>query len=201
MKPQSNIYSRYFTYIKPLVKLPLVRTYGTTIFTLVMIIIFIFFAIKPTVETILVLQKKLENSDAILKKLEIKGESLALAKKNYDNLDNEIKDKIQGYIPDSIDLKSIIQKLEQSAKNHDASISALQFQPQILEAKSSNKSTTLQEVGFTFNIEANYANLTSVLQDLTTSTRLISIDSLSINKVSEGKGVIMSLNGKAWYMK
>ncbi len=201
MRPESKIYSRYFTYIKPLVRIPLVRTYGTTIFTILIMTIFIFFAIKPTVETILVLQKKLDDSNQLLAKLDKKAESLSLGKRNYDNLDPGIKNKIQSAIPDSINLKSIIQTLEGSAKNHDATVSALQIQPQLLEIKSDTKLGTLQEIGFTFNVEGDYSNLNSILQDLVLSSRLISIDSLSINKVSEGKGVVMSISGKAWYFK
>lgn len=201
MRPESKIYSRYFTYIKPLVRIPIIRTYGTTIFTILIMTIFIFFAIKPTVETILVLQKKLEDSNQLLAKLDKKAESLSLGKRNYDNLDPGIKNKIQNAIPDSIELKSIIQTLEASAKNHDASVSALQIQPQVLETKSDTKLGMLQEIGFTFNVEGDYSKLNSILQDLVLSSRLLSIDSMSINKTSEGKGVVMSISGKAWYFK
>lgn len=201
MRHESNIYSRYFTYIKPIVRLPIIRTYGTTIFTLLIMTLFVFFAIKPTIETILILQKKLEDSNQLLSKLEKKAESLSLGKRNYDNLDLGIKNKIQNAIPDSVDLKSVIQTLEGSAKTHDASVSALQIQPQVLESKSDNKIGVLQEIGFTFNIEGNFQNLNSILQDLISSSRLISIDSLSMNRISEGKGIVMSISGKAWYFK
>ena len=76
MKDRQKIYSRYFTYVKPLIRLPIVRTYGATVFTIFIITIFIFFAIKPTIETILVLQKKLENSTEVLEKLQKKSKDL-----------------------------------------------------------------------------------------------------------------------------
>lgn len=201
MKPQSSIYSRYFTYIKPLRRLPLVKTYGTTIFTILVITIFILFAIKPTVETILVLQKRLQDSTDTLNKLQKKGEDLSLGKRNYDNLNDSVKNSINNAIPDSIQVKSIIQTLEASANNHEASISALQIQPQVLQTKADDKPGLLQEIAFTFNMEGEYANLISALNDIGTSTRLISIESLSINQISEGRGIIMSISGKGWYYK
>lgn len=201
MRNKSNKYFRYFTYIKPLVRLPIVRTYGTTIFTILIMTIFVFFAIKPTVETILVLQKKLDDSNQVLEKLKKKAESLSLGKKNYDNLDSSVKNRIQATIPDSVELKSVTQTLEEAAKLNDASISALQIEPQVLETKLDNKIGTLSEIGFTFNVEGSYSNVVLLLQDLSTSSRLISIDKLSISKVSEGQGVIMSTSGKAWYLK
>ena len=116
MKSQPEIYSRYFTYIKPLAKLPIVKNYGPAIFTLLTITILIFFAIKPTIETILVLQKKLVDSDEVLQKITQKADNLSLGKKNYDLLDQSTKNKISTAIPDTASLKSVIQNLEQTAK-------------------------------------------------------------------------------------
>lgn len=201
MKPASSIYSRYFTYIKPVTRLPIVRTYGSTIFTLIIIIIFIFFAIKPTIETIIVLQKKLDDSNAVLKKVNQKVNDLSLGKTNYEKLPSLSKSQIETAIPDIARLKSVIQSLEQTAKNHEASISALQIQPLVLITKSSNQLGTLSEIAFTFNIEGSYQQLISILQDLKRNARLISIDNLSISKPSEGPGLIMSITGKAYYIK
>lgn len=199
MRDQSR-YFRYFTYIKPVTKLPIVKTYGSTIFTIFAITIFVFFAIKPTVETILVLQKKLETYDEALAKINKKANDLSLGKQNYQNLDQDIKDQIQSAIPDIVDLKSVIQTLEQTAKKNEASVSALQVQPFLLEVKK-DAYGTLSEVNFTFNVEGSYHNLISLLQDLKSSVRLISIDNLSLNKVSEEGELVMSISGKAYYLK
>ena len=112
MNPKSQIYSRYFTYIKPLTRSPIVKTYGSVIFTLVIITIFILFAIKPTVETILVLQKKLSDTAEVLDKINKKANDLSLGKQNYDNLDAGIKLRISQTIPSGVDLKSITQTLD-----------------------------------------------------------------------------------------
>lgn len=201
MRNQAKIYSRYFTYIRPLVRLPIIRTYGTTIFTIFIIAIFILFAIKPTVETILVLQKKLENSTQVLQDLQEKSKNLSQGRRNYDNLNPSVKSTIQAAIPDSIELKTVIQTLEGAARLYDASISALQIEQQILETKSDNQVGTLSEVGFIFNIESSYTNIISILKELERSSRLISIDTLSISKPAEGQSEVLSISGKAWYLK
>lgn len=201
MKSQSQIYSRYFTYIKPVTKLPIIRTYGTTIFTLAVLTIFIFYAIKPTVETILVLQKKIDDSTQVLEKVNQKANNLSLGKSNWEKLDPSLKTRLQTLIPDTASLKSIIQTLEESAKVHQASVSALQIQPLVLETKTDNQIGALTEIVFTFNIEGKYQDLISLLQELGKSARLISIRSLSISKLSEGEGLIMSISGQAYYFK
>ncbi|MBI2599717.1 hypothetical protein HYW43_02225, partial [Candidatus Daviesbacteria bacterium] len=173
MRNESRIYSRYFTYIKPLGKLPIVRTYGTTIFTLFIMAIFIIFAIKPTIETILVLQKKLNDSSTTLEAINKKAGDLSLAQQNYNKLSTQIKSNIGSAVPGTPQFKSIIQTLEQLAISHDASISALQFQPLTLSATSKEAIGTLSEITFNLNTEGDYKNLILLLQDLKTSDRLI----------------------------
>lgn len=201
MKNKSSFYSRYFTYIKPITKIPVVKDYGPSVFTFVMASILIVFAIKPTVETILVLQKKLSDEDQILQKVTQKVNDLSQGKKNYDNLDPTIKEKIIAAIPDNVNLKTVIQSLEQAAQRHEASISALQIEPVVIDVKKNPGAGTLTEASFVFNTEGSYQSLTALLQDLRGSSRLISIDSLSISKASEGNSLVMSLSGKAYYLK
>ena len=201
MKSQSNLYSRYFTYIKPVTQLPIIKNYGSTIFTLLTMSLLIFFAIRPTIETILVLQKKLADQDEVLQKVTQKAKNLSLGKKNYDNLDQNIKEKISAGVTDTVSLKSLVQTLEQTAKVHEASVSALQIQPLVVNIKIESQTGVLSEIFFTFNIEGAYKNLIAILQDLKSSSRLISIDSLSLSKSNEGGTLIMSLSGKAFYLK
>ncbi len=202
MKSESVLYSRYFTYIRPLTRLPIVKNYGPIIFSLVTISILVFFAIKPTVETILVLQKKLADSNELLQKVTQKVNDLSLGKENYDRLDQTVKDKLSGLIPNTISLKSAIQALEQTAKVNEASISALQIQPLVLDTKTdTNQVGLINEVSFVFNIEGDYKNLIALLQSLKTSSRLISIDRVSLSKASDGTTLVISLSGKAFYLK
>ncbi len=202
MKSKSLLYSRYFSYIKPITRLPIIKNYAPTIFTLLTATLLVFFAIKPTLETILVLQKKLADSNEILQKIDKKTRDLSLGKENYYNLDPSIKNKISQAIPDTVNLKSIISLLEQSARLNDASISALQIQPIVIDTKKAEGIIgEMREVSFIFNAEGNYNNLTSLLQNLKTSSRLVSIDSLSISRANDSKSLIISLSGKAYYLK
>lgn len=201
MKSKSLFYFRYFSYIKPLTKLPIVKNYAPTIFTLLTATLLVFFAIKPTLETILVLQKKLADSNEVLQKITKKAQDLSQGRENYDNLDSSIKNKISQAIPDTVNLKSLISLLEQSAKLSEASISALQIQPLVIDTKTEESIGEMQEISFIFNVEGNYQNLTALLRNLQTSSRLVSVDSLSLSKVSDSNLLIMSLSGKTYYLK
>ena len=147
------------------------------------------------------LQKKLSDTSQVLDKINKKANDLSLGKQNYDNLKEGIKDKISQAVPDTVQLRSLTQTLEQTAKIHEASVSALQIQPLVIETKVEGKLGTLTEIQFTFNVEGEYKNLIALLQDLKTSSRLISIDTLSLSKLSEESTLVMSLSGKGYYLK
>lgn len=193
-------HSRYFTYIQPVLKAPAIKTYGTPILTLITMTIFILFAIKPTIETILVLQKKLEEGKTALDKLNQKSENLLAAKKKYQELNPEIKKKVDNYVPGSVEFKNLMQILELTANKNNASISAIQVQPLTLEQKRAIVGK-LSEIPFTFNLEGSYQNLINVLKDLRENSRLISINNIIFNKPSESTLLLMSVSAKAYYLK
>lgn len=200
-------YYRYYTYIQPFLKIPFVKTYGLHILSIITMAVFIVFAIKPTVETILILQKKIADSKEILAKITQKSQNLSLAKENFRNLNLETKSKIQTAVPTNFELGNLIQALEQTTSDNQASMSALQIQPLTIDERSTalqngvlSQSKTLTEILFTYNVEGSYQNLISVLDQLQTNSRLISLDNLIINK-SDESGLIMSISGKAYYLK
>lgn len=199
----TNKYSRYFTYIKPLTRIPLVRTYGSTIFTFVAMSIFVIFAIKPTIETIITLQKKLQDSRQVLEQVTTKAENLSVGKQNYDNLNSDIKSKIQTSIPNGLNLTTLVSPFELSVRSFDATISAIQIQPLIIENKTATTFVNkLDEVSFTVNIEGPYEKLLQILEEIQKSPRLISIDNLMINKGAAGStNLLMSITGKAYYLR
>lgn len=194
-------YSRYYTYIKPVTKLPIIKSYGLHILTIVTLTIFIVFAIKPTIETIITLQKKLTDQQEILKQITKKSEDLTKASKNYQSLDPLVKQKIEISLPTKTDLRTLTNQLEQSALITQASISALQVQPLTFNAKNRTDKKSLSEISFTYNIEGSYQNLLRALDSLQKSNRLISIDSLTLNKVIDSSTILMSVTGKAYYLK
>jgi Tfp pilus assembly protein PilO len=191
-------YFRYFTYIEPVIKTPLVRTYGSLILTIFALSIFTIFAIKPTIETILILQKDLQEQKQILSALNLKSQNLNLGSKNYQTLVTQgIKQKIDASIPLSPEIGQLVNVLESHSKVPSASLAAIQFQPFTI---SPGEEQTLTEIPFIYNIEGSYESLLLVLGRLRSSERLVTIDNLTINKL-EGGGLLMSITGKAYYLK
>lgn len=194
--------SRYYTYIRPALRSKLVRAYSPLIFSLVAIAIFSFYAIRPTITTILSLQKSIDEQTSILKRLQEKVTNLAQGRQNYENIDTDVKIKINNLVPDNPALAQLIDSIHYLAEQSEASISGLQFQTVKLEAKKNvlNKDAPITPVDFTLVSQGTFPNLMRLLTAIKKSDRLVSVSSINFVQPPDAN-LIMSISAKAYYLK
>lgn len=199
MKPKTT---RFYTYIKPILKNRAVKDYAPLVFSLLTSAFFIYFAIRPTITTIVTLQKTLDEQKATLEQVKQKTESLTLARKNYQSLSSEITANLRDLIPNTQNPTFIIDNVTYLSLQNQATISGIQFQPMVLQPPP-QKLTQLGEVSeieFTVVYRGAYSNLIAILDKLNTANRLLTITSVAFNQPEEGP-LTMSINAKAYYFK
>lgn len=194
--------SRYYTYIRPALRSKFVKAYSPLIFSLITITVFSFYAIRPTVTTILSLQKSIDEQTSILNRLQEKVRNLTQGKQNYENLDDGVKTKLNNLVSDNPALAQLINSIGSIAQESEASISGLQFQTVDLEPKKNilNKDAAITGVDFTLISQGTFPRLMRLLTAIKRTDRLISISSINFVQPSEGS-LIMSINAKAYYLK
>lgn len=194
--------SRYYTYIRPALRSKFARTYSPLIFSLITIAIFSYYAIRPTVTTILSLQKSIDEQTSILDRLQEKVKSLSTGKQNYENIDSDVRNKLVNLIPNNPELAQIINSVNYLAKQSDASVSGLQFQTVKLENKKNllNKDAPLTQIDFTLIAQGDYPNLMRFLSEMKKIDRLINIVSINFSQPPDSS-LIMSVTAKAYYLK
>lgn len=199
MNPKS---SRYFTYIRPIMRSKFARTYSTLIFSLITIFIFSFYAIRPTVTTILSLQKSITEQQDILSKVKEKVSQLSQGKTNYEDIDPQVKVKLENLVPDNPALGQLINSLNYAASQAEASISGIQVQEVELTGKSLEtvRNPALTPIEFTLNSQGTYTNLMRLLTTLKRSSRLVSITSINFVQPPDAN-LMMSIHGQAYYLK
>ncbi|MBI2595222.1 type 4a pilus biogenesis protein PilO [Candidatus Daviesbacteria bacterium] len=195
-------YSRYYIFVKPIFKNKVVKSYGYFIFSLITITIFALLAIRPTLNTIVSLQKSIAEQQGILKQLDTKTANLSAGKQNLDNLDPDAKNKLSSLLPDYTSLPKLIDNLTTLAVQNEASISGLQFQPvDLLGApKTLSKDAKPEEIEFTLNSQGSYENLSLFLNSIVTTNRLININSVNFNKPLDSP-LSMSINAVAYFLR
>lgn len=196
----NSYYSRYYTFIKPILRNKHVRNYSSFSFGLILIIIFTVFALRPTISTILALREKIDQQTKIHDQLVQKSKDLVKGVSNYQKIDPDISKKIEELVPDKANVASLITVLNSFAASNQASISGIQVQPVELTGGPKLKSTTLGEVEFTFNISGSYDQVTTLMNQLNSSPRLLSVRSIGMI-AKEGKNLIVNIIGKAFILK
>lgn len=194
--------SRYYTYIRPIIKAKGVQEYGPLIFSLIMVSFFSIFALRPTLTTIASLQKAIETQNQTYDQIVQKIETIKTAKNNYLALSPSSRDQVERLVPNDTALPALIEELRGLARTYDASISGLQFESLDLDGKPEKlvKTPAQKEILFTMTLRGNYTSLTQFIDSLTKINRVISIDSVSMRTATDGS-LAISLNGRAHYFK
>lgn len=76
-------YSRYYTYIEPIISDPIISGYFTLVASMLLTAFFIIFALSPTFSTIVGLFRKIEDQNKLVTKMDAKISNLILAQENY----------------------------------------------------------------------------------------------------------------------
>jgi hypothetical protein len=169
---------------------------------LITIAIFSYYAIRPTVTTILSLQKSIDEQNQILNTVKEKVKNLAEGKQNYDNIPDSVENKLKNMVPDNPALSHLINSLVYFAEDSEASLSGLQFQPVELENQKTelSKNAEVKEIEFTVNLQGDFPQLMKALGTLKRLDRLVSISAVNFTQPLDNP-LIMSITGKAYYMK
>lgn len=186
--------SKYYVYIKPVIKNPFVRTYSGFLFSIIAVVFFSVFAIRPTISTIFSLQKDIEAQQQILNDLSNKSANLETGIQNYNKIDPQTISKLNTLVPNKIALSSIINELSTLALQNQASISGLQFQPFEIDNNSSppTNEAALKEIAFTFNVSGPYEGIVNMLDSLNKGNHLIIVESVSFNRNESGISMIVT---------
>src|SRR3990167_7353762 len=83
-------YNRYYTWIGPLLKKPQTRAYTFLILSIFTVAFFVFFAIRPTINTIIGLRKQIEDDQIVDTKLQDKINALSQIQAELDVLQPDL---------------------------------------------------------------------------------------------------------------
>ena len=194
--------SRYYTYIRPVLRSKGVHEYGPLIFSLVMVSFFSIFALRPTLTTIATLQKSIEEQQTLDKSITQKIEDLKNAKNNYLAISQETRTKVDNLVPNDTALPSLITQIRQLASTYDASVSGIQFETIVLDGKPQTlvAKPVQKEIPFTISLRGRYQSLVQFADALPKIDRNISVQNVTLHSDQENN-LLMAINGSAYYFK
>ncbi len=169
------------------------------VLTLLALSFFGFFAINPTVSTILKLKKEVSDSEFVYSELETKIKNLSLLRKQYGDMQNDLP-----IITDAITIQPnvhlLFAQIQAASQKSNIKIKKLQnFEVEILK---NNKTPGKKYYSYSFVIAGNssFANISNFVSTITNMQRIIDIDIFSIsNAIGQKDSLDFNIQATAFF--
>lgn len=175
------------------------RMFVEVILSLTTIIIFVLFALKPTVLTIINLLQEIDTKKQTIAELSQKINNLKIAQSVYDRESSFIP-VAESSIPDTAEPESFVRQIEGLANKDAANVLGVSVGEVTLVGISTQKtklsdlkpvSSKTNEVNVSISISGPFTNLSSFINDLDNLRRPVKVDILGINSSLTDKGRVI----------
>lgn len=186
------------------------KTYTSLGLSLILILIFGIFALRPTLLTVIELREKLSQGQKANTRLDEKIQSLSQAQVNYEKVKTELP-LIEAALPKDPKILDFLNKVDFLAKKNELLIDKVQAQGISLQSQTKAANETAQdnqdtahnprEITFSFNAKGYYPNLRSFLNELQALERAVNLDEIGIEKPKDEDNLNLSLKGMVYYLE
>jgi Tfp pilus assembly protein PilO len=178
------------------------RSYTTFVMTLLAIIIFGFFAINPTLGTIIELNKQLADNKYVDQQFVEKIANLAVLQAKYSKLTNDIPIVLNA-LPTNPNIPTFLAQIQAVATDSNIQLARLQVQPVDI---SNIPQPVTGYLSFSFAVVATGTTdqASNFIDGISGFNRLITIDNISIAKDqpddnSQSSGIRLNIKGRAYF--
>lgn len=190
-KNEIERYRKYYKALEPKLEKPRNKAYTTIVFSFLVVSLFGWYAIRPTIQTILLLKREIKDKTELSKKMEEKIAALIEAQAYYQEIEPLLPaiDQALPTIPDAVPVLIQIRNLASMSATSITTIQlpSVPIMGQEIMAGSKgviNPSSTSTKKQQTFDISLSikgpYSNLHAFIEGLTFMRRLVTIESVSI---------------------
>lgn len=200
---------RYTQDLRRYYRMPAVQTSLTLVLSLFVMAIFIVFALRPTMISIVTLKKTITESESTLAKLKTKITNLQKASSQLDSikfflptLNTSVPNTSAMYAPLTASIE-VIATQNQVLVEGESVGSTLLFS-RVLSPFTPNKSQSVITLPLTIKVSGAYPNAMNFLKDLLSMERLIMVESITITKEAGSnkstQAVAINITGNAYYL-
>lgn len=210
-KTELHRYKRYYQSIEQVAAKPQARAYTTAIFSFLAVSLFGWYAIRPTLQTILTLQKEIEDNRLINTQMEEKISKLIEAHTTYQNIHDDLPYVAQA-LPPAPDVLTVIGQIRNIALISGASISAITSSSAPILSKDETAPTRpvatktipnrkVKSVQLSVTLMGTFDSLREIIADVLSMRRIITIESIGITPNRETQQLKLVMRGSAHYIE
>lgn len=170
------------------------------VLTLCALSFFGFFAISPTISTILKLKKEISDNQLVLTQMETKIKNLTELRKQYFNLQNDLP-IIMNAITVEPDVHLLFAQIQSIALTSNIAINKLQnFEVEILK-QDNNAGKNYFSYSFSIAGTGSSENISKFVSTLTNMERVVNVDTFSVNNVVDqnNQSLGFDIQGTAYF--
>ncbi len=189
-KTEIDRYRRYYRAIEDVMKRPKANAYTTAIFSFLAVSLFGWYAVRPTLQTILYLRREIADNTKISARMEEKITKLIEVQASYQSVQDDIP-LLDQALPSSPDAIGIVSQLKNLAQANSASVSSITESSVPIIGKPSESTASglkqdgamkkVQDVPISMIITGSYPALRSFVEGLVTLQRIVTIDTVTLN--------------------
>lgn len=190
-------------------RLPAVQVSLTLVLSLFVMALFIVFALRPTILSIVTLQTTITESKKTLQQLDTKVSYLQKAAVQLEAI-KPILPTLNLNIPNNGAMYSpLTGAVESLSKQSGTALESESLGPTLLFSRilspfTPNKNQSVIELPFTVRVTGGFPNVLDFLTKILTMERIVSVESIAITKQigskTEGEGVALNISGSAYYL-
>jgi len=178
-------FRKYYRSIGPILDKPKNRVYSTLIFSLLAISLFSFYAIKPTVQTILKLKREIQDKTVLNEKMEQKIAQLIEAQNSYMEAE-QLLPLIYEAIPETPDPLDIADQITKASQQSGINIQNINVgDSKYFKENQSKKDLSASQDPRTLiasmNVNGDYQSLENFLNTITKLRRLIILQNFNLS--------------------
>ncbi len=193
-----NIKNNKYIALLPDLKKEKTQKYSSIVFSLLALSFFGLFAINPTLSTIAKLRKELSDNKFVDSQLQEKIANLSTLQEKYNIVEQDIP-IVLAAVPKNPQVPLLMGQIQAVVKETGVEVTNLQsFEVEI--PGSSNNQKKYSAFSFSAGVQGNYENLNNFISALSGMERVISLDTLSINRRGNQPGILeLNIKGTAYF--
>lgn len=192
-------YQKYFVKFGGLYQRKKPRTYTGIVLSILTVVFFLFFAIKPTLVTITGLVKEIKDQKEVTEKLQDKINSLNQAQMEYNLIEANLY-LVDQALPKDPRVSVLIKEIEALARQSSVTLDS--FRVDKAQLKGEAPSGTSAPVGFYLSVSGEYQNLKNFLNSLSSLRRVALVKSFTFKSTkTESQLLGLTLNAEAYYLQ
>jgi len=219
-KSELGRYRRYYQSLEPILKKPSSRRYTSVIFSFLAVSLFGWYAIRPTIQTILYLKREITDNTLISKQMEDKISALIEAQAYYQEVE-PVLPFVDQALPPNPDAIPVVIQLRNLASASGVLVTAIQPASTALlgqdPAKSQKEpasplvSSKQQTYDLTVSVQGPFENVRSYINGILDMRRVVSITGMVMSPVRgeqsgspsaslSAGGILLALQLKTFYL-